>query len=535
MNRTLTLVALGSLVALLAPTAAAKDLLSPAQAQRMGLVEAWHRQVGTVGGARAIVDMQLWVQRDTQREYVEVFQVDASGAERVLERIATDMKNNFGQPIGKAEAERMAKMSVLRLARRSIDAQTRAVNVNQVRLYVLSSSGLLSAYDAESGEQLWDVRLGNPALGYATLGIDDRYVTVLNGTTMYQVVASDTVVGDDESGARRVIRGGRALPPTRVDGVPLHGAVHSGDYAVIPITRNGIETYRLDGQSIQPGFEMFSGQALTKPAVFPGSTLIMWPTDQEFVYAMETEGSPSTLFRLATHGIVQGGIAAASGGRFFFGSVGGRVYGIRATRNGEVLWNQSLGEPFYKPPFISGDQLLINSGFGNLHNLSVQTGEPLWERPARGVDEVFAHVGSHFVGRDRDHHLILIDAQSGAVTQTLRDVSVEYVVVNQETNRFYLAGNGGTLQCLRPIDSELPVFLRGTESQPVVPEEQAKPKPAEPQAPTDPFGAGQPKPTDTDPFGAGDGDPFGGGAGNEDPFGANPFGGGGGAALEDPF
>jgi hypothetical protein len=217
MTRTLTLTALGLLAALfftatLGATAGAKDLLSPGEAQRLGMVESWHRQVGTPGGARGIVDIQLWVQKDTQREYVEVIQEGPSGAVTVLERIPTDMKNPFGVSIGKAEAERQAKLSVLRLKRRSVEAQTRLISIDQVRLYVLSGDGLLSAYDAETGEQLWAVRLGNPSQPYGTLGIDDKYITVINGTTMYQVIASDTVAGDGENVNERVIPGGRPLP-----------------------------------------------------------------------------------------------------------------------------------------------------------------------------------------------------------------------------------------------------------------------------------------------------------------------------------
>src|SRR5690606_5752699 len=131
------------------------------------------------------------------------------------------------------------------------------------------------------------------------------------------------------------------------------------------------------------------------------------------------------------------GITAASGQRFFFGSTGGRVYGLRATQTGEVLWNQSIGEPFYKAPFVSGDRVLFVSGYGHLHNLSAKTGEPLWSQPAYGVDQIFAHLGGQFVGRDRDQYLILIDAQSGQITQRLRDIRVEYPVINHETDRVY--------------------------------------------------------------------------------------------------
>lgn len=525
MNRTLPLAALAWLLALSHGPAPAKDLLTPAEAQQIGMVESWHRQVGATGGAQAIVDMQLWVQQDTQRQFVEVFQTGASGQETVLERISTEMRDAFGNPIGLGEAERQAKLSVLKLKRRSIAAQTRTTSVNQVRLYVLSRDGLLSAYDAESGEQLWAVRLGNPALGYGTLGIDDHYVTVLNGTSMFQIRASDAEIADSDGGLPRRLPAGRPLAPRRFDGIPLHGAVHSGEYVIVPITRNGIETYRLDGTSIQPEFEIFAGQALIKPAVYPGSTRVMWPTDREFVYALETDGKPTMLFRLETQGLVEGGITAASDHRFFFGTTGGRVYGLRATRIGEVLWNQSLGEPFYQAPFVSQQNVLFVSSYGHLHNLSAETGEPLWSQPTYGVNRIFADLGNQLVGRDRDQFLLLIDSQSGRITQRLRNVRVAYPVINQETDRIYVVSEGGMVQCLRPIQSELPTFLRKFEAPPAETEaapEQVEPAPAAPAEPAE-------TPEPVDPFGGG-ADPFGGG----DPFGgADPFGGGNGAA--DPF
>jgi DNA-binding MarR family transcriptional regulator len=77
----------------------------------------------------------------------------------------------------------------------------------------------------------------------------------------------------------------------------------------------------------------------------------------------------------------EGGLIAASDRRFFFASAGGRVYGVRATRTGEVLWNLSLGEPFYKKPFFTDEKIFITSAYSHLFCLDASTGEPLWEPP----------------------------------------------------------------------------------------------------------------------------------------------------------
>jgi hypothetical protein len=513
------------------PTAAkGGDLLSPVAAERLGLVESWHRQLGTIGGAGSIVDLQVWTERNKDREYVEVVRADKDGkplpGSEVLRRIAADMKNTSGVAIGKKEAERLAELDVRKLKQRGIDVTIRTTIVKQVRLYMLGNDGGLSCYDAESGETLWSIRIGSPQYGYGTLGISDQYVTVLNGTTMYRIIA------DERQLQNSIAPGGRPLQAVRLDNVPIMGATNTDTYVVIPNTRNGIECYNYESEPGEPSFEMFAGQALAKPTRFPTSSKIGWTTDQSFFYLMETEGTPSTLFRLKTDGKCNGGATPASDDRFFFGSSGGRVYGVLATRSGEVIWNRSFGEPFFKAPFVHGEDVLISSNYGHLYNLSAADGTPKWAAPATGIDTVFAKAGNYYFGRTTSGLLTILDPESGQPHSVGTDVFVDQLVFNPETDRVYLVSRGGTVQCLRAAGSELPVFHRDLSAPVATESEEEDPKPKKQNEnpfgggeemaapPTDPFGAGAPA---TDPFGGG-ADPFGGGA-------ADPFGGG----ADDPF
>lgn len=492
------------------------------------MVESWHRQVGAIGGAEAIVDIQVWVQKSIQREYIEVFTKDGDSGGFVTDRISLTQKDLRGRPIGKTEAERQAKMSILKLKRRGVEADFRLIKIDEVRLYSLTADGNLTALDAETGEQMWSIRLGRPERGYSTLGINDNYVTVLNGSSMYQVSAMEAETFD-EAGLRTLVPAGRASKAKRIDGVPLHGAVNSGVYALITTTRKAMEAYLLGEPTIAPGFEMFSGKAITKPSTFPNSHRVMWPTDSGFVYVVDTTEEPSAMFRLSVDGNVEGGVAAASNNRFFFGCTGGRVYAVDATKQGEVLWNQGLGEPFYRVPFVTGNKVLLTSGYGSLHCLNTKNGTPAWARPATDVDQIFAHVGDQLVGRDRLHHLVLVDEATGNINGRFNTVFVEKVVINQDTDRVYLVSKGGMVQCLRSSDTELPVFLRTINPPRIESDESDEPQQPtadQPPAPaTDPFDVTtDPAMPNTDPFGASEpmSDPFG-DAPNTDPFGANPF------------
>lgn len=526
--RSLTLAALTVGIAFSLPINAG-DFLSPALAERLGMTEAWHRQVGAIGGAEGIVDIQVWVNKSVQYEYVEVVLKGTGDQPTVLERFPTNRRRLDGREIGKPEAERLAKLSVLQLKRRGIEAEIRSVSVDQVRLHVLTSAGSLSAYDGETGDQLWSLRLGLPQLGYGTMGVNDQFVTFLNGTNLHQVAAMEGTV-EDAAGLPVSLPAGRALAPAHVKRIPLFGVVNAGQKAVVVLNRSGMELHHLGDPNIEPGYDMFDGRATTKPVGFPNSGKIMWPTEHGFVYAMDLRDTPVTMFRLPVDGVVEGGISAASDDRYFFGSTGGRVYAVRATPSGELLWNQSLGEPFYRAPFVSGDRVWISSSYGLLHCLSAETGEPIWERPVSDIDQVFSHVGSRLIGRSREHQLVVLDAASGETLLRSHDFFVERWVVNQDTDRVYLVGKGGMIQCLRPTESEFPVFLRQ-----IVPAS-ASSVAADPKAgdkKTAPVAA----PAQADPFGGGAdpaADPFGGG---EDPFGApappdaaDPFGG-----ADDPF
>jgi outer membrane protein assembly factor BamB len=517
--------------------APAGELLSPAAADRLGLEEAWHRQLGTIGGATSIVDMQIWVQRNTQREWIEIVAADKDGKPtaggEVFRRISTEMKNSTGVAIGKKEAIRLADFDVRKLKRRGIDAMHRAVSLKQVRLYMLGDDGGLSAYDAETGELLWSLRVGDPKLGYGTLGISDEYVTVINGTTMHRIIADDRQLSNSVAG------GGRPLAPVRLDNVPIIGATNTNDFVLIPNTRSGIETYTYEAIPGQPGFEIFAGQAMDKPTRFGASTIAAWTTDRGFLYIMETAGEPTTYFRLQTDGNSDGGPTAASGERFFLGSAGGRVYGVKATRTGQVLWNRSYGEPFYRAPYIAGDHVLISSSYGNLFCLNATDGIPVWSAPSRYIETIFAHAGSHYFGRSSAGMLIVVDPVNGQQVRFGDEVRVRRVITNSETNRVYLVSNGGTIQCLKPTDADLPTFYGDIAAPSPKQPKEDKAEKTENAEPANPFGAAE-----ADPNAAPPADPFGGETPMADPFGADaaapaddPFGAAepAGANADDPF
>ncbi|TWT51171.1 outer membrane biogenesis protein BamB [Rubripirellula amarantea] len=527
-------------------SAVAQELMPSHVAAKLGLVESWTRTVTAPMGTQSISDLLLHVHDADPNEYVEVVasqpgakaspatgksaadETKEGGAEsdvdnvRVMSRIWTNQADRLGEPIGLAEAERLAKNEVRRLKRYGIEASIRTTQSPRVRLYSVSNDGTLEARDAETGAVIWMTRVGNRKLNFGGLGVDDQLLTVINGTNLIVVDATN----------------GEVVKELRLRRPPLFGAINSGDYVMVLGIGGDVDSYLLSDLERDIFYSSFQGRALAPPVKAPGdSTKVVWATDAHFIYGMELQGKPSIQFRFATDGMVSGKLARASGDRFFFGTDNGQVYGIRANRTGEVLWSQPFGEPFYDEPVIFGDQLFIRSAYGTLYCVSVATGEPIWDQPAKSVDELIGAVGKGLFVRSTSGAMAVIDQKTGDRVELFRSLRPGRLLKNTLTNRLYLVSENGVIQCLRPEDAELPTL----NIQPDSSEEEAadagegdaKPESEEAAQPDtmDPFGAGASDPFGagaSDPFGAGDGgmsDPFGSGAGeSSDPF-ADPFGG----------
>lgn len=518
MTRSIAFLLAGFSISLVTQVAVrAGDLMPPNIASELGLSEAWRRYVQVPAGAQSIEDQQIYVHKGNPHEYVEITvpmpantAAKADGTaptSKVIVRIPTDRVGLDGKPIGKKEAERLANNEIRRLKRRGLDATMSTQLVPRIHLYTISDDGTLECRDAESGEPVWMSRVGQRGLKFWALGVNDEYVTVINGANLIQVDVTN----------------GEVIEEIAMMGTPLFGAVHAGRFAMIPTIRSGVEGYPLYDPTLDPFMEVVDGVALALPAKAPTTTRVAWGTDRGFVYVMEMSGTPSVLFRLNTDGIVSGRIAAASGDRFFFGSESGQVYGIRATRTGVVLWSKPFGEPFYNEPLIVGDQLLIRSTYGSLYSLSVNDGLGTWEKSAPNVDELIGAFDGKVFIRTLSGSLSVLDLKTGARIATYNEIQPGRLLVNSLTNRLYLVSEGGAVQCLHPQGADMPTFNEQPEMEVEVEEKPVSKEPATtPFAPAgkDPFGAGG-----ADPFGAG-ADPFGAAAGGDmaDPFGADPFG-----------
>lgn len=421
----------------------------------------------------------------------------------MLDRMTMSGKASFASSglLDRAEAERRARNDIRRLKRSGIEAEIQFREVPTIRMFTLANDGTMESRDAETGELVWLVRVGDRAKGYSGFGVDDRYLTIVNGSELIKLDTSN----------------GGFYGVEKLRYIPTRGPQHCGDFAVVPSVGYRMVAYPLSNQDIDTLTETVHGDALASPTPAMGSMKLAWGTSEAFVFVLEASGQPTIDFRLNTDGNVNGRLAAASNERFYFGSSSGQIYGLRATRTGTVMWTRPTGDPIHESPVVFEDRVLFYSTDGNLMCVDAATGADRWGRTARGVQYVIGVIGNRIYVRTLSGAMEVLDTADGKIVHMLPGVSPRIWETNIVSDRLYLLDKHGSIQCLRRPEAEMPTLTVTTD---VVPTEvDAKKEDTKSKSPTkevpdenDPFGGG------ADPFGGDGADPFGGG-GDSDPFG----------------
>src|SRR5262245_34927830 len=121
------------------------------------------------------------------------------------------------------------------------------------RLTVLTTAGVVHEFDALTGANLWTAPVGNasyPSLGPAA---SDKYVAVVNGSTLYVLRRKD----------------GKPVLDRRVyGGAPGAAPAVAAEYVFVPLINGRMEGYPLnqgDDKSRTPWYYQSSGRAMVAP------------------------------------------------------------------------------------------------------------------------------------------------------------------------------------------------------------------------------------------------------------------------------
>ncbi len=458
-------------------------------------------------------------------------------------------------------------------------ARVNAMVLHGDTLFVQSNRAMVHAIHAETGQTLWARRIGRADRPSMTPGVNKDLIAIVNGSRLYVCNRHN----------------GDVLYENDVDGAPGGGAGLSEQRAYVPMVDGMVKSFRLkpevdaakelgivedlsteeqraaaeeerrENLRLHLGYIpvlncMSYGRALVQPLAARQNAVeefVVWPTDKGFLYVGRVDRGDEDRFTVKFRIKAEGAIAAqptylppdpnieGDSGIILCTARDGLVYAVREDGGGQVRWRFSTGEPVVQPAVMIEPRVFIATQLGGMFCVDLETGSEIWWAPK--VVQFVAASKDRVYAADRVGRIHVLNIKTGTRLDTLPTTGSPLQLLNQETDRMYLATSTGLVQCLHEQELTRPIrhsedrkegIRRVQEAEQMGVDELQQPVApvAQPGRPIDPLegDAGDPFGGDQAPFGeaprnngANDGadDPFGAdGANLNDPMGEDPFG-----------
>ncbi len=354
-------------------------------------------------------------------------------------------------------------------------------------LYAQTDRAMVQAIDAETGATLWAKQIGRPEHPSMTPGVGHDLLAIINGSRLYV--------------ANRL--NGKILLEKDIEGAPGAGPAVSDQRVYVPTISGQLLSYRIEQlsdsskekekenspfaeeptaketgnrpelhlsqQTNTPLIYQAKGRALTQPLVTRQNAkeeYFAWPTDQGFMYIghinRESPLQIEVKYRLQTAAPItaqptylppdpaitgdSGIILAASGD--------GYAHAI-LEKTGEPLWRFSTGEPLSQPAVVIDERIYAATPLSGLYCLDVKTGNVIWLTP--GIVQFVSATKNRIYSVDKIGLIRVLDATNGRQIDALPTASLPVKMLNDVSDRIYLATSKGLIQCLHEIGLAKPI------------------------------------------------------------------------------
>lgn len=338
-----------------------------------------------------------------------------------------------------------------------------SISVDETTLFLQSSSGEMTAFDAQTGQQLWARAIGPRDRAIFPPALNDEMLFVIGGMRLFAVRKTNGDIVWDLP---------LPSPPSSSPAVDeqrafigfLDGSMYAFDLKVAAklytegrLPQYAVETILWRYPTTQP---------ITIPAVVDGQYLAfasrngslysVTASERKLVFQFQTDARVSApLVRYKKHVLLA--------------SEDSNLYSI-SMRNGASTWQFTTGFVIRKAPVLIDDEIYLLPDRGNLYKLSAVTGEPLWPRPQTGFQTFLSASANRIYAVDGNNDLQIVSRETGQRLGSLPLGRFKVTVTNDRSDRIYLATESGLLMCLHEIGRDYPRFHLHPERQPLLPD-----------------------------------------------------------------
>ena len=349
-------------------------------------------------------------------------------------------------------------------------------------VFVQSSGGIMTAFDAETGRKLWAIQLGmGGSASYPAVANLD-VVLVSSGTVLYAL--------ERRTGNLRWQLDLPKSPSTSpaVDEDRVY--IGSLDGSVLAFNLRRVRELYQDNLLPQWSYSSLDWRYQT------GAEVLTPPVSNGRVVAFASQdASLYSVFgfnRKLNFQFETNRPAAApmtySRGRLILPTTDFQMHSIDID-NGKVYWTFVSGLPVDQKPRVIDDQVFILPQRDGLYALSIENGERIWSN--KRVSEFVAATPQLVYASDEFGNLLILSREDGAILAALPFRFFDVRFANDRTDRIFMTTESGLVMALREEEIEFPLYHMYPDRRPLLPEFM-------PEGVTDPPGPAEEKPADDD-------------------------------------
>ncbi|MBT4868154.1 MAG: PQQ-like beta-propeller repeat protein [Planctomycetaceae bacterium] len=354
--------------------------------------------------------------------------------------------------------------------------KVRHMTVDEENVYVQATSGVVTAFDNETGKRLWAVQLGRRDLASYPLASNEDFALVAVGM---QLFALDKFSG--ELLWELKLPAHPSTSPAMDERNVYIGALDGSVYAF-----SLRKIHQLYDENLLPQWShdaliwrYKTAKEITTPPISTGRVVEFASMDRS-LYSVSTERREQ-IFQFETDAPISAPMVR-SDGRLYMASEDFNFYCLNS-ENGSVIWEFVSGLPVRKAPVVIGPHVFLLPDRGGMYCLSKASGKQIWWRP-RGTEFIAATTELIFMS-DALGNVVLVDRKDGAPVGALPLRDFKMRLSNDRTDRIFLATQSGLVISIRDKNREFPLYHKHPERRPILPsfaDDSAPATPAKPPA-----------------------------------------------------
>ncbi|MFO1046225.1 MAG: PQQ-binding-like beta-propeller repeat protein [Planctomycetaceae bacterium] len=339
--------------------------------------------------------------------------------------------------------------------------KVRHVSMDEDMVYVLSTGGVATAFDAETGKKRWALNLGRH---------DQPSYPIVSNENLAMAVVGSTLYGIQKTTGRVIWTLDMPAQPSTSPGVDenqvyigtLDGSVYA--YSLRKI-RTLFQEQRLPKWSAEAMVWRSSAAKEITSSPIPSGRTVSYASRDGSLYNIAT-ADKQLIYQLETNGAIVAPIAT-NGKVHFLASEDYTLFALDAL-NGRIIWDFTAGLPIRRAPFVIDNDLYVAPDRGGMFCMNAAEGTKRWWQPS--LTNFIAVVGNSIYASDLDGNLVRASREDGGISAALPMRGFSVRVANDRTDRIYMSTESGLIIGLRKRGETIPVFHKYPDRLPIIPE-----------------------------------------------------------------